>query len=305
MTSSLVLGEKQQADEEQLRHDFLRKAAKQENQLRKQLPGLFHPSRPTRAPRGPPARPKSKLVAEATAQADQVIEKATTVAEAFEAAPWPSAIVDEEDPNDDEPEPVPFGPDLPAGEQAVAHLLGADTFAVATQRMETVRNEMKGMRVAEPIDPNASRPSPSKRAALIVRQMEADGAPAAEERSRRTVVDEQMREALLRELVEQEADARGALEEFKDRAAYVESEMERVRAELALGGYSHYLTQWHVDTATGEVDGLDGETPPPGARAEPEELFPDERASRADDSGAATSASLSGRPASAQLPPEA
>jgi len=165
--------------------------------------------------------------------------------EALEATPWPSHVADPDPIDDDVQEPV-YGPELPVGEDALHHLLKEAPNIM--QHLKGMRDVLahQNMRAMEPVDPNAFRPLPRKRGALIVAEVEA----ALRDLDADEAEDEgpELDASILQGLVDQEAETRHALEAYAGRAAVVEGEMERFKSEFQVGD-SDFVTQWDVNVS--------------------------------------------------------
>lgn len=262
--------------------DFRAHASSNEAALRKRMPGLFASTGSTRgglftssgaarAPRGPPKNVNTLLTG-AAAEAKAAAKRATSMLTAMEKVPWPSDVEQGNDPSD-EPPPV-FGPDLPTGDAAVLKLLGEDLAGLMEAKLSRTRDAMDdaiyAMRAAEPIDPNASRPSPNSRAAIIASQVDAELAtrprPPPDEGAK-------LRKAkVLSALVREEAEARAKLRGLADDAARVQAEMALFKSEFIMYEKGPYVTQL-ADADDDELDEAQ-EEPSPFCRSPPRHAAP-------------------------------
>lgn len=225
-------------------HGFLEDFEAKEAQLRRSMPALLAEGRRRPRPvRGAPER--RRWIASAAARASEAaLQRSQTIVRSIQSEPWPSEVISGDDYLFDEEVLPVFGPDPPVGDAAVRHLLGGDLYTPAKARMERAREVARSIRAQEPADPNAARVSPTRRAANIVQQVDRDLATARGARRGRTSrphLDPHVRETIIRDLLEQEATGRGALEELKERTESVTADMHRLHADLE--SRRPYLTQ--------------------------------------------------------------
>ncbi|KAG8468403.1 hypothetical protein KFE25_013486 [Diacronema lutheri] len=214
------------------------------------MPGLFATSsqlaRPLRGPPKATVAAKTEEVRAAAREAALAAERAGRMLAAMEAVPWPSEVEHGNDPADEAPE-VFFGPELPTGDHAVAHLLANARPSELEGRFDALQRQVKAMRAAEPVDPNVGRLSPDKRGAKIVREVEAAivACPPALDDASRSVPQSR---AILQDLVQQEADSSAKFKVIAASAAKLEADM----AEFVMYAQSTpYVTQLRAAHATG------------------------------------------------------